>query len=44
MAKMYDFSTKITDIYKEGFNRTKDFMLEAKMIENDINIDSLFIK
>lgn len=44
MAKMYDFSTEITDVDKEGFNRTKDFMLEAKMIENDINIDSLFIK
>lgn len=44
MYKMYDFSTEITDADKEGFKRTKDFMLETKMIDKDIDIDSLFIK
>lgn len=44
MYKMYDFSTEITDKDKEGFERTKNFMLDTKMIDKDIDINSLFIK
>lgn len=42
MFPMYDFSTKITDKDKEGFERTKKFMLDNKMIEKDFDIDLLF--
>lgn len=44
MYKMYDFSTEITDKDKEGFERTKNFMLDTKMIDKDVDINSLFIK
>ena len=42
MLPMYDFSTKITDKDKEGFERTKKFMLDNKMIEKDFDINLLF--
>lgn len=42
MFPMYDFSTKITDKDKEGFERTKKFMLDNKMIEKDFDINLLF--
>ena len=42
MCPMYDFSTKITDKDKEGFERTKKFMLDNKMIEKDFDINLLF--
>lgn len=42
MFSMYDFSTKITEKDKEGFERTKKFMLDNKMIEKDFDINLLF--
>lgn len=42
MYQMYDFSTEITEKDKEGFQRTKDFMLNTNMIEKDLDIESLF--
>ena len=42
MFPMYDFSTKITDKDKKGFERTKKFMLDNKMIEKDFDINLLF--
>ena len=42
MFPMYDFSTKITEKDKEGFERTKKFMLDNKMIEKDFDINLLF--
>lgn len=42
MYPMYDFSTEIKESDKKGFERTKDFMLDNKMIENDFAIEDLF--
>ena len=42
MFPMYDFSTKITEEDKKGFERTKKFMLDNKMIEKDFDINLLF--
>lgn len=42
MYPMYDFSTKITDKDKKGFERTKKFMLDNKMIDDDFDINLLF--
>ena len=42
MYPMYDFSTKITEEDKKGFERTKKFMLDNKMIEKDFDINLLF--
>ena len=42
MYPMYDFSTKITEDDKKGFERTKKFMLDNKMIEKDFDINLLF--
>ena len=42
MFPMYDFSTKITEKDKEGFERTKKFMLDNNMIEKDFDINLLF--
>ena len=42
MYPMYDFSTKITEVDKKGFERTKKFMLDNKMIEKDFDINILF--
>lgn len=38
----YDFSIDVTDKDKEGFQKTADFMLEADMIENELDVNSLF--
>ena len=38
----YDFSLEVTDKDREGFQKTADFMLEADMIENEIDTDTLF--
>lgn len=42
MLKLYDFSTAITEKDKEGYQKTADFMKNTDMIENDVDIDSLF--
>jgi sulfonate transport system substrate-binding protein len=42
MAAYYDFSTEITDEDREGFQKTADFMLEAGMIDNAVDVDTLF--
>lgn len=39
----YDFSIEVTDKDKEGFQKTADFMLEAGMIENELDVNSLFV-
>ena len=40
----YDFSTEITDADKEGFQKTADFMYESGMIENELDVNTLFIQ
>ena len=44
MYGFYDFSTEITDADKEGFPKTADFMYESGMIENDLDVNTLFIQ
>lgn len=44
MYKQYDFSIETTDADKKAFQNVADFMLETKMIENEVNIEDLFIK
>lgn len=44
MYGFYDFSTEITDADKEGFQNTADFMYESGMIENELNVNTLFIQ
>ena len=44
MYGFYDFSTEITDADKEGFQKTADFMYESGMIENELDVDTLFIQ
>ena len=44
MYGFYDFSTKITDADKEGFQKTADFMYESGMIENELDVNTLFIQ
>ena len=39
----YDFSIEVTDKDREGFQKTADFMLEAGMIENEPDVNSLFV-
>lgn len=39
----YDFSIEVTDKDREGFQKTADFMLEAGMIENELDVNSLFV-
>lgn len=38
----YNFSTEITDSDKQGFQNTADFMYKAGMIENKLDVNSLF--
>ena len=40
----YDFSTEITNADKEGFQKTADFMYESGMIENELDVNTLFIQ
>ena len=42
MYEYYDFSTKITDEDKKGFQKTADFMYEAGMIDSKLDVNSLF--
>lgn len=44
MYGFYDFSTEITDADKEGFQKTTDFMYESGMIENELDVNTLFIQ
>ena len=42
MADYYDFSTKLKDADRTGFQRTADFMFENGMIENKLDVNTLF--
>lgn len=44
MYEYYDFSTDITDDDKQGFQNTADFMFESGMIENALDVSTLFYK
>ena len=44
MYGFYDFSTEITDADKKGFQKTADFMYESGMIENKLDVNTLFIQ
>lgn len=44
MYSAYDFSTEITEADKEGFQGTADFMYEAGMIENELDVNTLFFE
>ena len=44
MLRFYDFSTEITGRDKEGFQKTADFMYESGMIENELDVNTLFIQ
>ena len=44
MYGFYDFSTEITDADKEGFQKTADFMYGSGMIENELDVNTLFIQ
>lgn len=44
MYQFYNFSTEITEEDKAGFQKTADFMLESGMIENELDVNSLFYK
>ena len=43
MYACYDFSMDVTDEDKKGFQKTADFMLESGMIEEELNVNSLFL-
>lgn len=42
MYEYYDFSTELTEADVKGFQRTADFMYEAGMIENALDVTTLF--
>ena len=44
MYGYYDFSTKITDDDKKGFQKTADFMYKTGMIEDAFDTSSLYIE
>ena len=44
MYEYYDFSTEISEEDKQGFQRTADFMFESGMIENELDVDKLFLE
>lgn len=44
MYRDYDFDLAITDEDKAGFQKTADFMLETEMIENPVDVNTLFIE
>lgn len=44
MYEYYDFSTEITEEDKAGFQRTADFMFETDMIEEKLDVSTLFLK
>ena len=43
MAQYYDFSTETTASDLEGFQRTADFMYQAGMIEESLDVSKLFL-
>ena len=44
MFKQYDFSLETTDADVKAFQNVSDFMLKTGMIENEVNVEDLFIK
>lgn len=42
METYYDFSMETTELDKQGFQRTADFMLETDMIETAVDVNTLF--
>ena len=44
MFKQYDFSLETTDADVQAFQNVADFMLKTGMIENEVNVEDLFIK
>ena len=44
MYRQYDFSTNITEEDKKGFQKTADFMYESGMIEQKMDVNTLFVK
>lgn len=44
MYGYYDFSMDISDADKAGFQKTADFMLESGMIEEALDVNTLFIQ
>lgn len=42
MYTYYDFSLDISDEDREGFQKTADFMLESEMIEEPLDVNTLF--
>ena len=44
MYKQYDFSIETTDADVKAFQNVADFMLKTGMIENEVNVEDLFIK
>jgi len=44
MYKQYDFSIETTDADVQAFQNVADFMLKNDMIENEVNVEDLFIK
>lgn len=44
MYEYYDFSTEITEEDVQGFQDTADFMFEAGMIEQELDVTSLFFE
>ena len=43
MYILYNFSTDVTELDIAGFQKTADFMLESGMIENPVDVKSLFL-
>lgn len=44
MYAYYDFSTEITEADKAGFQSTADFMFKSGMIENELDVSTLFFE
>ena len=44
MYKQYDFNIETTDADIQAFQNVADFMLKTEMIENEVNVEDLFIK
>ena len=44
MYDYYDFSLNISEDDIDGFQKTADFMLESGMIDEALDVNSLFIK
>lgn len=42
MIEYYDFSTEITEVDRQGFQSTADFMYEAGMIDSKLDVSTLF--